>query len=214
MSGKPTAEESFPLFLRLPSLLRHHIYRFVELASWDGSPYIFDLHSQDRESRGGGGSELARPTPRVFYGLLLSCRDIYAEAAALLYSANVFVVHYTDPGSLAPLLSLTAPALSSLGALKIVLNQASCHHQTPFSCNEDCCADYSDWPGCQYQLAHSHRHQLPLLSSVPRSPYPWSPLPCSPLPRSPPPWRQSPTESISVEPIYSQSISSEPRPRL
>ncbi|KAK3902915.1 hypothetical protein C8A05DRAFT_43774 [Staphylotrichum tortipilum] len=76
-------------------------------------------------------------------GLLLSCRTIYAEAAALLYSANRFVVHYTGAGTLAPLLSLTAPALSSLGSLKIVLNQASCHLRPRY-----------------------HGHQVPLLASL------------------------------------------------
>ena len=157
MSGTPTGKEPFPPLLRLPPLLRHRIYRFLDLASWDGSPYIFDLH-------GGWSFGDVTPYPRTFRGLLLSCRAIYAEAAALLYSANRFVVHYTNPGSLAPLLSLTALALSSLGALKIVLNHASCHQQSRFRI---CCLHYRGWSHCQMSRAHDHRHQLPLLSPAP-----------------------------------------------
>ncbi|KAL2130234.1 hypothetical protein VTI74DRAFT_6711 [Chaetomium olivicolor] len=49
MSGTPTGKKPVPPLLRLPALLRYRIYRFVGLASWDGSPYTFDLHGRDRE---------------------------------------------------------------------------------------------------------------------------------------------------------------------
>lgn len=140
MSGPHATKDPTSPLLRLPPVLRHRIYRFVGLASWnpDGSPYTFDLRGRDCASdrASGGGWVLLQerqPSPHMFRGLLLSCRAIHAEAAALLYSANRFIVHYTNPGSLAPLLSLTPPALSSLRALKIVLNQASCHHRTQSS---------------------------------------------------------------------------------
>src|SRR5688500_13005454 len=107
-------KEPPPPLLRVPPLIRQRIYRFVGLASWNGCPYTFDLQ----------GRKTMIPSPGIFHGLLLSCRDIHAEAAALLYSANRFTLYYTNPGSLGlePLLALTTPALSSLAALKIVLN--------------------------------------------------------------------------------------------
>ena len=155
-----------PPLLRLPPLLRHHIYRFTGLASWDGSPYTFDLHGWDS---GGQHVWMPRPPqlwPSAFRGLLLSCRAIYAEAAALLYSANRFVVHYTGVGTLAPLLSLTAPALSSLGSLKIVLNQASCHQRTRGCNDRACCFFRYSSPRCYITDSSFHRHQVPLLASL------------------------------------------------
>ncbi|KAK4235912.1 hypothetical protein C8A03DRAFT_17384, partial [Achaetomium macrosporum] len=87
------------------------------------------------------------------------------EAAALLYSANRFVLHYTNSGSLEPLLALNAPALSSLAALEIVLNQASCHQRTHTLYDEDCCVH---WTGsCTCRENRYHRHQRPLLSPAP-----------------------------------------------
>ncbi|KAK4155744.1 hypothetical protein C8A00DRAFT_41672 [Chaetomidium leptoderma] len=137
-------KEPAPLLLRLPPLIRHGIYRFIN------TPLDLD-----------------QPSPDKFHGLLLSCRDIYAEAAALLYSANRFVLHYTDPGSLEPLLALTAPALSSLATLKIVLNQASCHQRTRDYYFQDCCLYRSNFRSPPCGGIHPHQHQRPLLSSAP-----------------------------------------------
>ncbi len=150
-----------PPLLRLPSLVRHRIYRFAGLASWDGSPYTFDLHGGDP-----GRQHVWMPWPSAFRGLLLSCRAIYAEAAALLYSANRFVVHYTGAGTLAPLLSLTAPALSSLSWLKIVLNQASCHQRTRGYHDRDCCFSRYRSSGCYITDSSFHGHQVPLLEGL------------------------------------------------
>ncbi|KAG6365413.1 hypothetical protein INS49_007024 [Diaporthe citri] len=72
-----------------------------------------------------------------FHGLLLSCRTIYKEASALLYSHNRFIIRYWEKESLAPLRNLTPSSLSKLTYLKIVLNQASCHHKSPTVWNED-----------------------------------------------------------------------------
>ncbi len=144
-----------PAFLRLPLGIRHRIYHFVGLASWNGSPKTFDLH--------GGHSGSDTVCRARFHGLLLACRDIYAEAATLLYSANRFVVRYTDPGSLNPLLALTAPALSSLARLKVVLNQASCHHRTQSNHELDCCRHGSSTLDCSEPY---HSHQPQLLSSA------------------------------------------------
>jgi hypothetical protein len=97
--------------LRLPRVIRHQIYRFVGMAPWDGSRYTFHLHGGDPRLKDHEWTAL-EPFPHWFHGLLLSCRDIYTEAAALLYSANQFVLHYTirhyaQVGSLGPLLALT-----------------------------------------------------------------------------------------------------------
>jgi hypothetical protein len=71
------------------------------------------------------------PTPhqklQPFYGLLLSCRVIYTEVAALLYSAHGFIIRFHPRQSLAPLRALTPHAVASLTNLKIVLNETSCH---------------------------------------------------------------------------------------
>ena len=186
MLETPTGKDPVPPLLRLPPILRHRIYRFMDLTSWNGSPYIFDLRGRDPESGRSYPFKEGWRYPRAFCGLLLSCRGIYAEFAALLYSTGRFVVHYTEPGSLAPLLSLTAPALSSLGALKIVLNQASCHHRTRSDYDKDCCVHRSGW-FCKGGTASNHRHQFPLLGPALRSPSPWSPPPWCPAPPSPSP---------------------------
>lgn len=77
-----------PPLLRLPPNLRRRIYFWAGLAPLDseGLPILLDLHGDFDTSRLG------------FYGLLLSCRAIYAEASALLYSLNRFVIR-TPPNS-------------------------------------------------------------------------------------------------------------------
>ena len=151
-------KEPLPPLLRVPPLVRQRIYRFVGVASWNGCPYAFDLH----------GRKTMIPSPGIFHGLLLSCREIHDEAAALLYSANRFRLHYTYSGflGLEPLLALTAPALSSLAALKIVLKQASCHQQPREHDELDCCLDGMGGSTCG-KYNHDYQHQLPLLSPVP-----------------------------------------------
>ncbi|KAK3298650.1 uncharacterized protein B0H64DRAFT_422437 [Chaetomium fimeti] len=151
--------QSSPLF-RLTPLLRRHIYRLVGLESCDSDdpPFGFDLHI--------GKASYDAPAASNFHGLLLSCRDLYTEAAALLYSANRFFIYYTRPGSLGPLRSLTAPSLASLTHLKIVLNQSSCHH--PDSVLVDCgfcCLHGRLSSGAnECEEEHGGRHRPPLLS--------------------------------------------------
>lgn len=72
-----------------------------------------------------------------FHGLLLSCQTIYKEASALLYRHNRFIIRYWETKSLAALRRLTPYALSNLTFLKVVLNQASCHHKRPRVWHED-----------------------------------------------------------------------------
>jgi hypothetical protein len=91
--------------IRLPTLIRHRIYRFVGLASWDGFPYTFDQHGPDRKSDNWSREERY---PFIFHGLLLSCRDIYADAAALLYSANRYIKWIP---SITPTLDPSSPRL-------------------------------------------------------------------------------------------------------
>ncbi|KAH6842494.1 hypothetical protein B0I37DRAFT_314025 [Chaetomium sp. MPI-CAGE-AT-0009] len=161
-------KEPPPPLLCLPPVIRHRIYRFLGLASWNGSPYTFDLSGPGREIRQFWDWE--EQCPHDFHGLLLSCHDIHAEAAALLYSGNRFVLYYTVPGSLQPLLALTATALSSLAALKIVLTQASCHQQIRNRDGRDCClyqyrSRSNAIPTCNRQY-HVRQHQYPLLSPL------------------------------------------------
>jgi hypothetical protein len=158
--------------LHLTPLVRRRIYRFVGVASWDHlEPHKFDLHG--RATR-----VTEQPKASTFHGLLLSCRVIYAEAAALLYSANRFVLHYAHngPEPLAPLFALTAASLASLTNLTIVLNQASCHQHFGFGgYYSSCCLERSyAGPGlvaswlCERH--HAGGHHLPLLAPSPVEP--------------------------------------------
>lgn len=164
-------KQSAPPLLRLPPAIRHRIYRFLGLASWDGSLYSFDLNGprpQVHWLRWGWEEQ----NPNEFHGILLSCRDLHVETAALLYSANRFVLRYTNPGSLQPLFALTTTALTSLAALKVVLNQASCHQQIQNHDGKDCCLYRGGWrlnaaiSTCE-RHRHSPHHQLPLLGPAP-----------------------------------------------
>jgi len=115
-------DENLSLLL-LPSHIRHRIYLWTGLARVDGCPYTYHLDGR-KEPRSPDFDPPPRPN---FAGLLLSCRTLYAEAAALLYSANQFVISYSGHGSLAPLRSLSPTPLASLTSLKIVLNEPPCH---------------------------------------------------------------------------------------
>ncbi|KAH6621031.1 hypothetical protein B0J18DRAFT_368540 [Chaetomium sp. MPI-SDFR-AT-0129] len=162
--------EELPPLLRLPQHLRRCIYDFVGLASLgsDGLhlsrtiPNKFDLHGRPVDPP-------ASP-PSTFHGLLLSCRTIYAEAAAVIYSGNLFVLRYNpaDPEPLRPLHALTPTALASLTSLSIILNQASCHQHCGHADYGFCCVDGRDddgWSGLvRCKLGHGNTHQLPLLA--------------------------------------------------
>lgn len=163
-----TKMDKLPPLLSLSPPLRQRIYRFVGLVpSISDRPYQFNLNK--------GKLHWATPEPRSFHGLLLSCRLIYAETAALLYSGSRFVLRYdpAQPEPLRPLHALTTTALASLTNLIVILNDASCH-QKEDSGNSWCCLEGHEldppWGGL-HGCKHFHRdsHQLPLLTPVSRS---------------------------------------------
>lgn len=154
-----------PPLLRLPPHLRHRIYFLAGLAplDWDGLPTLFDLHGDSDVSRLG------------VYGLLLSCRAIYKEASALLYSLNRFVIrmppnsqfamYLPQSTGLAPLRALTASSLASLRHLKIVINEASCHPQSTIFPNteySDCDGPRLYFPPCGCRWRQNAAHDGPL----------------------------------------------------
>ncbi|KAK4140578.1 uncharacterized protein C8A04DRAFT_14835 [Dichotomopilus funicola] len=165
-SPSPSPSPSASPLLRLTPDIRLRLYRYLGLTSWDGRPYEFDL-------RGGrvSGRRFARcpPEPIDFYGLLISCRTIYTEAAALLYSTNSFVVHHNAPGQLPGLQALgalTEPSRRSLSRLKVVLCEAACHNRChnrvlEYGYSGSYCCQGPDPDG---ECSDSHIHQAPLLS--------------------------------------------------
>ena len=147
-----------PGLLRLTQQTRRRIYLYLELASWDGRPYAFDLRGRQVWS-----SWSPLPFRVIFTSLLRSCRTINAEATALLYSANQFILYYSHPGSLEPLRTLTAPSLAFLARLKIILNQASCHEPTE---HDDCRGCCNNWRPSTCDVVHTGKHRPPLFCSA------------------------------------------------
>ncbi|KAH6626572.1 hypothetical protein B0J18DRAFT_464568 [Chaetomium sp. MPI-SDFR-AT-0129] len=154
-----------PALLRLPSTVRRRIYLFLGVARWDGCPLLFDLDGP------------VSPSDQVtFYGMLLSCRAVYTEASALLFSSNRFVIHYRNKRSLQPLRNLAPPSLAALTSLKVVLNQASCHHRREAEVSGACCTRVSGCftrkpkgagGHCLIRRPHKNLHDTPLQSSDP-----------------------------------------------
>src|SRR5690242_19652636 len=127
--------------LGLPTHLRRRIYFYTGVARLDGRPYTFFLDGRIQPRSGfDQPSSRARPgvlewmlgitrpvsdvdtyTTRNFAGLLRSCHALYVETAALLYSANRFVIFYSHHGSFDHLRALSPTSLASLTSLKIVL---------------------------------------------------------------------------------------------
>lgn len=122
MQGAQTAE--LPPILQLPPAVRRCIYPHFH-------PALGRLHFQFRLHGRNNRKFLG------FYSLLLSCRTIYEEVSEVLYSTNIFEISYKSAGSLRPMRNLTDASLSSLRELKVVLNEASCHHEECFECCED-----------------------------------------------------------------------------
>lgn len=166
----PTTSPCLPL--RLPPLLRHRIYLYTGAARFDGHPYTHYLNRRKEPSS--FRTESDPPPARNFAGLLLSCRALYAEAAALLYSANRFVIFYSHQGSLAPLRALSPTSFASLASLKIVVNKSSCHDPID-SCHypPSCCCDGPEieMRASRYHCARYHGglHSHPLPTSNPAS---------------------------------------------
>jgi hypothetical protein len=140
-------------------------------------------------------SVTAKPSAILLGTAAVSCDDLQIEVkmsqsrnepARPIFRLPPLIRHriyYTAPGSLAPLFALTPPALSSLAALKVVLNQASCHQRIRSPHDEDCCLYL--WSPCEPFKAHHRKHQLPLLSPVPEN---WGDYdPSTAAARSPPP---------------------------
>jgi hypothetical protein len=135
------------------------------VARFDGHACIYHLDGR-KESRA-ARSEFDPPPTRNFAGLLRSCRTLYIEAAALLYSANRFVIFYSHSGSFKPLRALSPTALASLTSLKIVLNESSCHQPTDsYNYPPSCCFSHerklADASYCASKY-HPTVHRPPLL---------------------------------------------------
>lgn len=122
--------------LRLHPHIRHRVYLHTELLARYEDDECAALNLN-------GGTPFPTkfgkfPDGKIgFYGLLLSRRTIYAEACALLYRHNRFIIRYWEKQSLASLRNLTSSSISKLTYLKIVLNQASCHHKGPVVSRDD-----------------------------------------------------------------------------
>jgi hypothetical protein len=70
-------EPSRPCLLGLPTSIRRRIYWHLGMARWDGLPFLFNLKGS------------VNPIEQVaFHGLLLSCRAVYVETSALLFSTS------------------------------------------------------------------------------------------------------------------------------
>ncbi|KAK3301855.1 uncharacterized protein B0T15DRAFT_325389 [Chaetomium strumarium] len=171
-----------PPLLRLTPQIRRRIYFYLGLARWDGRPFRFNLHAgQFKLPHGLSAHELSwsfMTDPNSFHGLLLSCRTIHAEATALLYSANQFILYYSappaqprQPTSLRPLHTLhalSAPTLLFLSNLKIVLHEASCHAWAELDWLKTCCLEGledQEHAGLRHcKQSHGGLHPPPLLS--------------------------------------------------
>lgn len=154
--------------VRLPPHIRHQIYLRTGVARFDGHPYTYYLDGRKESRMGRSGFD--PPPARNFAGLLQSCRTLYAEAAALLYSANRFVIFYSHNGpGLGPLRALSPTALASLTSLKIVLNQSSCHQPTDsYEYHPSCCCNEGKSAGLSHCVNkfHAGLHRHPLLDPV------------------------------------------------
>ncbi|KAK3900208.1 hypothetical protein C8A05DRAFT_17459 [Staphylotrichum tortipilum] len=142
MATIPPPNGSLPGLLRLEPDTRRLIYEHAGMASrltFDGQsvPALYNLGNPSsftewREASGPEGFQ-------TFHGLLLTCRTIYTEASALLYSANWFIIHYPPRRTLAALRALTPHALAHLTHLKIVLNQSSYNQDRGNEVAPGCC---------------------------------------------------------------------------
>ncbi|KAK4039010.1 hypothetical protein C8A01DRAFT_47464 [Parachaetomium inaequale] len=153
-------DPDLPGILRLSPEIRQHIYREAGLGPgrYDGeAPVVYDLNGPN----GHPETPFRRGSPLGFHGLLVSCRTIHAEAAALLYSSNWFIIRYHQRRSLDSLRALTPHALAHLTNLKIVLNQVSCHAPQKVRCEGrgGCCRLSS---ACSGEWDPGHQHDFPL----------------------------------------------------
>jgi hypothetical protein len=96
-----------------------------------------------------------------FHGLLLTCRTIYAEASALLYSSNRFVIHYPHKRSIQPLRLLAFSTFASMTSLKNFLNESACHYRRENEEYGKCCDGNAHIrEGCPRWHANQHSHPI------------------------------------------------------
>ncbi|KAH6839596.1 hypothetical protein B0I37DRAFT_408991 [Chaetomium sp. MPI-CAGE-AT-0009] len=165
LKTSPISASGLPGILRLTPECRQRIYVHLGLAYRfyfrTPRPAVYDLGDPSSFAQAGSPDEEFQ----TFHGLLLSCRTLYAEASALLYSSNRFLVHYQPPhySLLAPLRALTPHAVRHLTHLKVVLNQASCHGRDPGNNGHGGCCLGRSWsrPQC-VQHGAWYEHDLPL----------------------------------------------------
>jgi hypothetical protein len=171
-----TPNSDIPGILRLNPEVRHRIYLHAGLGyanHWgETAPAVYDLGSRYGAFHATKTDYERQEGFRLFYGLLLSCRTIYAEASALLYSANCFIIRYKLPQrSLGPVRALTSSAVASLTHLKVVLNVASCHLQRDGSRGDGGCCQDATGPVHASALAcsdsHAHDYDFSLDGSGP-----------------------------------------------
>lgn len=157
----------------LPPHLRRRIYLHTGVGRLDGYPYTYFLDGRSESGRTQPVPDFDPPPTRNFAGLLRCCRALYVETAALLYSANRFVIFYSRQGSFKHLRALSPTSLASLTSLKIVLNE-SCHESTnpPYYPPYCWCDGHAD----EYWAANHHcakyrggQHRCPLLDPAPGS---------------------------------------------
>ena len=119
-----------PGILRLAPATRRRIYLDAGMGPYECyghvEPILYNLSEKHYIKSADTLLRLER-NRKGFHGLLVCCRTIHDEAAALLYSSNWFMIRYETTASLAPLRALTPVAIASLTNLRIVLNQSSCH---------------------------------------------------------------------------------------
>ena len=158
--------------VNLPPHLRRRIYLHTGVARLDGHPYTYFLGGRRRESRRlQPASDFDPPPTRNFAGLLQSCRTLHVETAALLYSANQFVIFYSGQGSFKHLRALSPTSIASLTSLRIVLNESCREYTHPSDDSSSCWCDghVEDYWNAKHHCAkyRGGQHRRPLLDPAP-----------------------------------------------
>lgn len=132
MASEPR-DAHVPGILRLSPAIRHRIYLEIPMGRWEQydniNHHVYNLGDQYEVRAPNTGFQLMseeRPR-RFFHGLLVSCRTIYTEASALLYSSHWFHFRHKAAHSFAPLRALRPASIASLANLSVILNECSCH---------------------------------------------------------------------------------------
>ncbi len=154
----------------LPAHLRRRIYLYTGVARLDGHPYTYFLGGHRESGRARTVSEFDSPPTRNFVGLLRCCHTLSVETAALLYSANRFVIFYSSRlDSFKHLRALSPTFIASLTSLKIALNE-SCPDPTDSSSHPLCsCVGHvlEDWDANHHCANYrGGQHRRPLLDTT------------------------------------------------